>query len=168
VRLAAPSLANFALRNHWSLMLAGVLIIPLVVFITTYHWINRRRWEASQKWPAVTGYVTKVDDQVHDDDTYSLKIHYAFVVAGAQYTASRQGFGTGVTAANSEELKLRMAEWPVGKAVTIYYDPAHPYNAALERTRLQTREDKFWSIALFGLLVLYAAALDFGMIRFDN
>jgi hypothetical protein len=164
VHFAAPSLANFALRNHWSLMLAGMLIIPLVVFITAYHWINRRRWEASQTWPAVTGYVTAVDDQVHDD----LKIQYAFVVTGAQYTASRHGFGTGVTAANPEELKHRMAEWPVGKAVTVYYDPAHPYNAALERTRLQTREDKFWSIALIGLLVLYAAALDFGVIRFDH
>jgi hypothetical protein len=140
VHFAAPSLGNF--RNHWSLMLAGVLIIPLVVFITTYHWINRRRWEASQKWPAVTGYVTKVD--------------------------GRHGFSTGVTAANPEELNHRMAEWPVGKAVTVCYYPTHPYNAALERTRLKTREDKFWSIALIALLVLYAAALDFGVIRFDN
>lgn len=168
MHFAAPSLANFALRNHWSLMLAGVIIIPLVVFITTYHWNNRRRWAASQTWPAVTGYVTKVDDLVHDDDTYSLKIEYSFVVAGAQYTASRQGFGTGVTAANAQELKLRLAEWPVGKAVTIYYDPARPYNAALERTRLDTREDKFWSIALIGFLLLYAMALDFGVIRFDS
>jgi hypothetical protein len=61
-----------------------------------------------------------------------------------------------------------MAEWPVGKAVTVYYDPARPYHAALDRTLIDVREDKFWSIALMGLLVLYAAALDFGAIRFDN
>ena len=26
-----------------------------------------------------------------------------------------------------DELRLRMAEWPVGKALTVYYDPSHPY-----------------------------------------
>jgi hypothetical protein len=168
MHLHAPSLADFALRNHWSLMLLAIFIIPLCAVVTIHHWVSGRRLEASQSWLSAHGRVIKVTDDAHDDDTYCLRIEYEYMVNGYRYTAQRFGFGTGVTAKDKADLQVKIAEWPVGKLVQVWYDPQNPFSAALERAAMPVREDKVWGAALIALLVLWAALLDFGVIRFDS
>jgi hypothetical protein len=163
-----PSLADFAFRNHWSLMLLGIVIIPLVAFVFFYHWRSRRRLESSQNWLRTDGRVIKVSADLYDDNTYGLKIEYEYAVNGYRYTSHRFGFGIGITAKNQADLQAKMAEWPVGKPVQVWLDPKKPVSAALERAAMQTHEDKIWGAALIALLVLYSAMLDFGVIRFDS
>lgn len=61
------------------------------------------------------------------------RISYAYQVGGIDYASDRVAFG-GRTSGTVAALETRMVKkYPAGRQVTVYYDPAKPTNAVLER-----------------------------------
>jgi hypothetical protein len=58
-------------------------------------------------------------------------VHYEYTVGGRTYRCSRVSVAEEVDGA---ELRAILKRYPVGQAVTVYYDPARPERALLERT----------------------------------
>ena len=81
----------------------------------------------SLHWPNTEGVITQSFMNWDKDRQHYADIKYSFVVAGETITGfqiSTREFNT-----SSEEL---LKEYPVGKKVTVYYDPDDPYNCYLE------------------------------------
>jgi uncharacterized protein DUF3592 len=107
----------------------------------------RRQGRASAAWPAATGRITlsrvarevftiKDDDKTRDvrrQVKYRPVVNFVFRVAGRDY------YGTGATGGwtllhdDPERAEAVVASYPAGKEVAVYYDPAQPRTAVLER-----------------------------------
>jgi hypothetical protein len=102
---------------------------------------NRKRAEASQGWPSTLGVVaesrvtrsTSTDSEGDTSVSYSPHVEYTYQVGGKEYRGKditfgfKQGYGS---PAKAEEVTAR---YPEGGSVTVYYDPANPQKAVLER-----------------------------------
>jgi hypothetical protein len=69
-------------------------------------------------------------------------------VAGTDYQSQTVFFGDGATL-NATEAKRESHDYAAGDSVTVYYDPAHPARAVLERGIWQNSV----SLALMGVLL---------------
>jgi hypothetical protein len=94
---------------------------------------------ASQSWPATPGKVTESGTATATQRTsrgrtmvsHSSVVHYTYQVAGQDYTGTAVEFGDQQRFQSAAEAVG--ARYPAGKAVTVYYDPASPGRAVLER-----------------------------------
>ena len=110
-------------------LVAGV-ILGIGVFV-------RRRAEASKRWPMVLGQViaSQVTSSSDSDGgtTYSPLIQYAYDLGGQAYHSSRVAFGGFVSTSNPRDAQKHTSRYPVGAVVQVYYNPANPQDATLER-----------------------------------
>jgi hypothetical protein len=116
--------------------LVGALLIGI-------GWITHRRAQASQAWPMVLGRVmhagVRVSTGGESGTSYYPDVHYAYDVGGRRYVNGRMVFG-GHTASNSHNAAQRLAaRYAAGSVVQVYYDPANPQDAVLERRSGITR-----------------------------
>lgn len=127
---------------------------PLVGFLISAAWfliwgaLARSFWHgiqvarATRDWPAVAGAVvsTRIDETRSRGDgrptrVYRLRVRYAYVVDGVRRTSSRRYAAelAGWTLWGGRKAAERdLARYPVGAAVTAYYDPSDPVLAVLE------------------------------------
>jgi hypothetical protein len=66
-----------------------------------------------------------------DGTTYEAKIEYEFELGGTSYTGDRHSFFSFGTS-SSEHASEVVRRYPVGKRVTVYYDPGEPEQSVLE------------------------------------
>lgn len=86
------------------------------------------------------------------DNTKTAFISYEYTVAGESYTGTRAYFFQGMTVSrDSEELK---EHYPVDSYFTIYYDPAHPDRAVINK-ELRWNRLIFWLGGISCLLTLF-------------
>ena len=114
--------------------IAGIMF-PIALLLVVLGLINQRRAQASQAWPAVAGQITgsRLGTQSSDDGTsYFPMVHYQYAVAGQAYQNDRIVFGGGITG-NRGPAETILARYPVGHTVPVYYNPANPQEAVLER-----------------------------------
>ena len=117
-------------------------------------------------WHATTGRV--IASAVHTDRPGSSirnplyenrpAVRYAFEVAGRRFEGERIGFGADGGRANTA---ATLARYPVGSPVTVFYDPADPTEAVLEREAPQGLQGgclRLAVIALFAVAVIAAIA----------
>jgi hypothetical protein len=88
----------------------------------------------SVDWPSVPGNISdsyvKTSSSAKGGTTYSARISYTYSVNGKQYTSNRINFGTvSNSLVGAREI---VAYYPVGKAVTVFYDPIDVTRAVLE------------------------------------
>src|SRR5262245_38871502 len=81
-------------------------------------------------WPEVGGEIVRssLEYDPHDSDRDSLTIVYRYSVGGIPFESSRASYSFRPV---SRERRLR--DYPVGRKVTVFYDPADPGRAVLER-----------------------------------
>lgn len=112
---------------------ACVALVLVAVIVKT---IEMRR---ARRWPSVMGRIvssapgfalTRVDNREMPRNERIANISYAFEVAGRTYQGKRVTLAE--KTAESEVADL-LARYPVGKIVTVFYDPADPSNAVLDR-----------------------------------
>ncbi|MBR0826297.1 DUF3592 domain-containing protein [Bradyrhizobium manausense] len=128
-------------------------LLPVVAFAASIaaflSFVRMRRLaRASRSWPTVPGRITSssvieelIEDRRDDDKTsinrkkihrYQLDLRYAYRVGKRDYVGINPNWGwTGVYGLR-ELADKAAAHFPLGGAVTIYYDPDHPANAVLE------------------------------------
>ena len=116
-----------------------------------------RRYRESENWVPITGLVTasqvnEVQGDENTTSTYGPSITYTYQVMGKSYEGSLISFGSeGVTYGNRKKAEKVVARHPVGSQPIIYYDPADPSQAVLERKFIAAN-------AIFGSIVLLIGA----------
>ena len=89
----------------------------------------------SKSWPTVPGTITKSEIDIWRSDSkthYQPDIVYAYSVDGKKYTSSKITVGDPPLDNNITPAKRLLAEYPVDREVTVYYDPEVPASSALE------------------------------------
>lgn len=121
-----------------ALIYAAIPIGIVVVMVLKYREVRRAR-----AWPTTAGTVvtSTVASRVlsPDDPNYNPgdtnvtnepRVEYEYTVAGKTYRGRRIDLGEKTS---SYELEAILDRYPVGTAVTVYYDPADPNTAVLDR-----------------------------------
>jgi hypothetical protein len=120
--------------DNWTIaaMFSPLVIVPLII-------LTVKLWQAHRaaKWQQVTGRITKseIGTQYHqfagaESTVRNMPdVEYEFSVAGVSYRGAR----IAITDTSGEDIEPALDRYPVGKAVTVYYDPADPNNCVLER-----------------------------------
>ena len=102
---------------------------------------SRKKADASQAWPSTLGQVTEARVSRHtstdaDGDTsesFTPLVRYRFQVAGQEYEGKKITFGFQQSFSNQAKAQAALETFPVGRQVSVYYDPNNPSDAVLER-----------------------------------
>jgi hypothetical protein len=125
----------------WFVYAIPFAFIGLIAFAAFYKWLEVR---AASQWPQTTGKVVVSTSETRavktfDDDREGgrgeekrnfAKIVYEYQVSGQKMRASRVSIGEDL---GNFEVAETIARYPVGKVVTVYYNPRKPREAVLER-----------------------------------
>ncbi|HVT55298.1 MAG TPA: DUF3592 domain-containing protein [Xanthobacteraceae bacterium] len=128
------SFLPWSMSENWYIVAIFVPLPLLVLVALVTKLLEVRRAES---WKQTTGRIVKseVEARHHQfaGEAETVKnvaaIEYEFSVGGKDYRGARIGIGD----IGPNEIDATLAKYPVGKAVTISYDPAHPKNCVLER-----------------------------------
>lgn len=113
----------------------AALLIGLIVFAAL---VKMKEARAAQTWQSARGKITRSEIRAvrkrKMDDTEQVRsapsIAYEYTVNGKRYTGERIRLAEVIPESEMEPLLKR---YPLGAEVTVYYDPADPRQAALER-----------------------------------
>jgi hypothetical protein len=130
-------------------------IITGVVLLFVY-FRNFRKVRASQAWSAVGGTVVEswvrreesADSEGGVSYSYYPEIRYQYKVMGNEYQGDKIYFG-GKTGGLRSMAERKIAKYPTGANVMIYYQPDNPTNAVLERS-------VSWVLLVFGIIFVLA------------
>ncbi len=122
------SATSFSARGVILLLLAVATLAPAAALPGYF------RAKNSVQWPQVQGMITSsrlVPGQFRQARGYRPEIQYRYRVGATEYLGSRRSFNRPqlVTQAASQNL---IDAYPVGKSVTVFYDPKNPAFALLE------------------------------------
>ena len=92
-------------------------------------WLQYMNCKAAS-WPAADGVIIKSELDDLDGDA-SVRITYRYTVNGRNFESSQFSFTA--VANDLPAKKRRVAQYPVGQRVPVYYDPQNPTTAVLER-----------------------------------
>lgn len=136
----------------WIAGAAAAALLAMIIVVET------RRMRKARNWPSTLGTVTangvgarkkKPGETGHyyaQTEGYNNPfVEYEFEVAGRKYFGWR--ITVGVQPSHGEAAAI-LAQFPVGASVTVYYDPADPHMAVLER------EFPRWMWKVFGWILL--------------
>lgn len=105
-------------------------------------WFQFRRARASRSWPAVTGRIVDAkvesetsqgDSENPDSTSFFPAIQYEYQVGAQAYRASRIAFDR-KSYPKPQLASQALQAFPAGAEVLVYYDPAKPGDAVLQRT----------------------------------
>jgi hypothetical protein len=125
----------------WLVYAIPLAMIGVIAFAAFYKWLEVR---AASHWPQTTGKVVVSTSQVRkvktfDDSRESGRSHekrnfalivYEYTVSGKKLRNDRVSIGEDL---GNFEVAETIARYPVGKIVTVYYNPLRPKTAVLER-----------------------------------
>ncbi len=130
---------------------AYAIIIGLFVasglIATLWGWLLIVRARKKMHWPAVTGCI-QVSEPASAEDDLLPHIEYSYTVQGTNYRKTLE-FPAGITP-TPEFATSYVEKYPAGASVQVYYDPAQPWNATLERG-VQGGD---WLVLVFGLVTV--------------
>lgn len=121
---------------------------------------NAKRAEESLAWLSTRGVITSSMLASFDSDdsptTYQPKVEYEYTVANQPYTGKRIAFGIAGSSSEAAARKV-VLQYAIGSAVEVFYNPAKPSDAVLERSAA-TSNKVFWIMGgvfiVAGLLTL--------------
>ncbi len=113
------------------LLLRVAFVLIGLFAIGTSFWLQHMNSKAAS-WPATDGEITwsALVDDPHDAGTW-VEISYRYAVGGRTYSSSQVSYGLMSSALHAK--KRLVAAYPVGKRVSVYYDPDNPAAAVLRR-----------------------------------
>ena len=121
------------------LIVAAAILVPL--FLLARYMYRRSKQaqevrEASQEWFSTSGQVVKSRVEVSGGEVTSVRprVVYEYTVGGQRYQSQQIRAGDTLLSirASGDAYKI-IDRYPEGATVTVYYDPADPAQAALER-----------------------------------
>ena len=127
-------------------MLIGIGIGGFIIFIFGFigavmifmYFRHKKEAEESQNWASTLGTITKT--RMHQEVSYETgntlyypEIAYEYEYLGMIYTGNRINFGGSSGNSNYRKSEEVLAQYPLNKTVTVYYDSHNPEEAVLER-----------------------------------
>lgn len=109
------------------------------------------RQRASKRWPATRGEILESGIE-EDSDGWAPHVRYAYAVGGKHYANERLYFHL-ATRSTEHDARRHLTPYPVGKTVSIYYNPLKPEDAVLD-TRMPLWLPLFWLIFTTLMLVV--------------
>ncbi|MDP2975717.1 MAG: DUF3592 domain-containing protein [Anaerolineales bacterium] len=76
---------------------------------------------------------TSTDSDGDTSTSYSPAVKFTYRVAEQEYTGNKITFGFIQGYGNYKKAQAALAHYPLGAQVTVYYNPANPADAVLER-----------------------------------
>jgi len=95
--------------------------------------IHQARESAS--WVPTDGQITHsqmVSNSGGEGTTYAPEVHYTYQVEGKEYNGTRIFIGDNRYSSNGDYARNYIERYPVGKEVSVYFDPQQPGSAILE------------------------------------
>ena len=136
----------------WIMILAGAVALYFGV-------VSLQRAKESVSWPTVQGVIeeSRVERDRSDarkDATYLQKICYSFEVEGAKHSGTRVAYGD-YSSSDLSHAQGIVDRYPVGKQVSVYYQPGKPDECLLEPGVTA----QAWFMPGFGLTLLVGGVL---------
>jgi len=117
-----------------SILSMGVFLL-IGMGLSYWGWNILQDARASASWPTIDGKVVKseVTHSIDSDggDSYSPEITYVYIVNNEQLANKTIKFGENSYSSRKKAEGIA-ASYPVGKNVTVYYDPQQPDKSVLE------------------------------------
>jgi len=117
-----------------SIFSMGIFLL-IGVGLTIWGWTILQNARASASWPTADGVVTNSGVSRSTDadggDSYSPEITYSYNVNNTNFVNSTIKFGENAYS-NRRKAEGIAAGYPIGKNVTVYYDPEKPDRSVLE------------------------------------
>lgn len=117
-----------------SIFSMGIFLL-IGVLLTIWGWTILQNARASASWPTADGLITdsRVSRSTDSDggDSYSPEITYSYAVNNLGYVNNTIKFGENSYGSRSKAEKIA-AGYPIGRNVTVYYDPEKPDRSVLE------------------------------------
>lgn len=111
----------------------GAIFLAVGLGLVVLWFVVRNKAKASQSWPAAQGRVLSSElARIRDTDgtfTEQPRIVYEYAVAGTSFQSTRVSFG----GASNIGARKCVERYPAGATVQVFYDPAKPASAVLER-----------------------------------
>jgi hypothetical protein len=114
----------------------GIVLIPLIVFLRAALKAN-----ATRRWPSTEGRVvasaSRAESMLEPGGThntvYEPRIAYEYNVGGQSYRSQQLSYGAVAGKSDSGWARGMAARYPEGTSVQVFYNPAKPAEAVLER-----------------------------------
>lgn len=130
------SAAKSSLSGRLWLAGMGLFLAAAGSVFTWVLWTAWQRAEETRKWPAVpariiSAQVTGERPTPHSNPAYRTEVRYAFQYEGKPHTGSRIKRVDSPTQ-HEDNARKKLEEYPVGKEVLCYVNPAQPDQAVLK------------------------------------
>jgi hypothetical protein len=142
----------------------GLLVLLVPIGITAL--VAREKLGRVQQaagWKSVQGKVieSQVSDSVSDSRVKNKlfenmpRVRYAFTANGREFTGERISFGDDTGGANTQ---ATLSRYPVGKEVTVYFNPRDPEDCVLEREAPKAMLGGCLGMVAFGIVAVIVIA----------
>jgi len=112
----------------------GVFLL-IGIGLTYWGWNILQNARASASWPTADGTITKSEVSLSTDadggETYSPEINYSYNINNTNFINNTIKFGEN-SYGNRRKAEVIAGDYPIGKNVTVYYDPEKPERSVLE------------------------------------
>gem|GEM_PF-2162197 len=120
-----------SLRTKWSLFMLAIGLLGLAVLSVGLG--QAMGGSGSSDWPTTTGVITEslveTLTDLEGEITYAPGVAYSYEAEGMIFPYNRLNYQPSADRSQAEEV---VARYPLGAAVTVYYDPADPGQSTLE------------------------------------
>jgi hypothetical protein len=124
-------------------MILLAILFPVAGLLVLYFGVDAlMKGYESRQWPSVQGQISKshIDRQLKNrsDSTgsstrYVARIGYTYMIDGKTYHCDTIGFGKSECSNQKRGKTVKyLKQYPKGKPVTVYYNPADPHSAVLK------------------------------------
>lgn len=151
-----------------------LLTLAAGIGLLVYSLNSKKKAGASQNWPAAPGtiIISEVRQGSTSDEDGNIKVHYyphieyTYFAGGQSNTSKQVSFG-GVRGYNTAaQVEGSVNKYPVNSSVMVYYNPANPHEAVLEKAAGSGSKTALtMAIILLVISVLIACPLLIGLVR---
>jgi hypothetical protein len=121
-------------------LLYGLVFLGVGIFVLVWGFKNLKHARTSVSWSSVSGMIVASDVEQMTSRTssggeeirYVPRIRYEYKVDGIRYASGRISFGGRTLHKSPDAAEAELADFPVGKAVPVYHDPAAPSSSVLK------------------------------------
>jgi hypothetical protein len=166
---------NTSIIQIMGLCCVGVFMLAFAgggIFLISRTRKSQAEAAGSNSWPSTAGVIEEATIQTrHSTDSdgstntsYSPHVRYSYRVGGADYSSTKISFGFGVGSSNYNKAQQWLAGYPQGKQVPVYYDPANPQNAVLERAARGSTTGYVLGVIFIALGICMGCPVIFGIL----
>ena len=144
--------AGRAMRRQMLSAFALVALFPSAIILYGQYQLNQAR--QSEQWPVVPGKIIRsfVKSSISEGATsYSADIKYSYTVEGVEHRSDVVVIGGHSYGANAT-----VKRYPLGKEVSVSYDPRKPGRAVLEPGAFSYGAHEIGGMILFSILIVAA------------